>query len=79
MHNYYFLREIKDKGFTATTWQNLNNPVRSAGPKSNKKGTLKGFNLIILNPFRILVFLFVFPRFTGGYSHSSPAGFNKQC
>jgi hypothetical protein len=78
MHNYCLLGEITDKGFTATTWQNLNNPVQSAGLNRNKIRNPERVQHQNFKTFQGFVLLFCLSTgYTGGYSHSSPTGFNK--
>ena len=64
----------------AAKWQNRNNPVRSAGSDGTLVDeTLKGFNILLLNPFRVPGSPFI-PATgeTGGYSHLSPKGLTKR-
>jgi hypothetical protein len=61
------------KGIVATKWQNMNNPVRSAGLDTIVQQNPERVQYLIVEPFQGSVPVFCVSSGTaGGYSNSSP-------
>jgi len=66
------------KGIVATKWQNMNNPVRSAGLDTIGQQNPERVQYSVVEPFQGSESVFWFSSgCTGGYLNSSPSGLTE--